>query len=70
MRMGREVRRRLELVTRERGIDPAEVNAALASGQRLTDFALKHKISIDWLVNGDLRGLQRQTLWKLWRCVA
>jgi hypothetical protein len=70
VRMIREIRTRLQLIAHERGIDKAKINAALASGQRLVDFAIEHRLSIDWLVYGDLHGLQRQTLWKLWGRVA
>ena len=60
-RVSKQIRLRAELLAHERGIDQAEIKAACASTPRLIDFARKHKLSIDWLLAGDLRGLQRQT---------
>jgi hypothetical protein len=38
MRVCRQIRLRVELIATERGIDQAEINAALASGQRLNQL--------------------------------
>jgi hypothetical protein len=63
MRVSKTIRQRVELIANERAIDQAEIAAALASGQRLIDFANMHNLSLDWLAFCDLRGLERQTRW-------
>jgi hypothetical protein len=44
-------------------LPPEDVAIALKSGNRATeemfDFANRHKISLDWLIWGDIKGLQR-----------
>jgi hypothetical protein len=39
-----------------------EVKAARKSGKALVDFALRHNLSLDWLILGDLHGLLRQVI--------
>jgi hypothetical protein len=50
---------RLDLIAYERGLAPSEVEAAKRSEEELVSFALRHGLSIDWLVEGDLRGRLR-----------
>jgi hypothetical protein len=50
---------RLDLIAYERGLAPSEVEAAKRSEEELVWFALRHGLSIDWLVEGDLRGRLR-----------
>jgi hypothetical protein len=54
---------RLNLIAGERGIDRQELREAKASFHGLIDFAERHRISTDWLLFGDLRGLQRTIRW-------
>ena len=66
MRVSNQIRQRVELIARERGIGQAEIEAALRGGQRLINFASEHNLSIDWLVLGDPEGLLRQTRQQFW----
>lgn len=57
------VRRRIALIAAERNLDPSETNAVL-KGRWLTvyhlkEFVDKHRVSVDWLLCGDLKGRLR-----------
>ncbi len=58
------VRRRVLALAAERNIPPAEYAKLMykrVSTRHAMAFAEKHKISLDWLLCGDLKGLQRMT---------
>ena len=58
------VRRRVRAVAEERQLQPAEYAKLMhkrISTAAAVDFCDKHKISMDWLLCGDLKGLQRMT---------
>jgi hypothetical protein len=58
------IRRRIRSFAMERAIPPEET-AKLLKGRlvfpRAVEFCKKHNASIDWMIDGDLRGLQRMT---------
>jgi hypothetical protein len=60
-------RRRVLLLAAERNLPPAEY-AKLMHKRVLTTpmlaFCKKHDVSFDWLMCGDLKGLQRMKQWK------
>jgi hypothetical protein len=48
------------MIARERGLSDIEIAAALNCGTAaVLAFADKHRISLDWLVCGDLGGLRK-----------
>ena len=53
-------RRPLALVT-ERNLPAAEYAKLLH--KRIDEFCRKHNVSLDWLMDGDLKGLQRMKQW-------
>jgi hypothetical protein len=60
------IRTRIALIGLERGLPQAEVDNALAAdletlegGGAILRLVADHNISLDWLIMGDLRGLQR-----------
>jgi hypothetical protein len=58
------VRRRVRAVAQERNLQPAEFAKLMykrISTAHFLAFCEKHKISMDWLLCGDLKGLQRMT---------
>jgi hypothetical protein len=55
---------RLELIAFECSLPADEVKAARKSGKALADFALRHSLSLDWLILGSLHGLLRQVRWR------
>jgi hypothetical protein len=55
---------RLNLIADERGLDRKEVRLAKAHDEELFALAERHRISTDWLLFGDLRGLQRTVKWR------
>jgi hypothetical protein len=58
------VRRRVLVIAAEWNIPPAEYAKLMykrVSTRHAMAFAEKHKISLDWLLCGDLKGLQRMT---------
>jgi hypothetical protein len=56
----RQTRFRISLIARERGLADAEIASAMNCGTvALLAFAIKHNISLDWLIRGDLNGLLR-----------
>jgi hypothetical protein len=54
---------RLNLIAAERNIDREELRQAKMHERGLRDFAYRHRVSLDWLYFGDLRGLQRTIRW-------
>jgi hypothetical protein len=61
------MRRRLLALAAERSIPPAEyaklMHKRVLTGPLLA-FCKKHNVSVDWLMCGDLKGLQRTAKWK------
>jgi hypothetical protein len=58
------VRRRVLALAAERNLAPADYAKLLhkrISSSAAVDFCDKHKVSLDWLLSGDLQGLQRMT---------
>ena len=56
------VRRRVLALAAERNLQPADYAKLLhkrISAAPAVDFCEKHKVSLDWLLCGDLQGLQR-----------
>lgn len=60
------MRRRVLLLAAERNLPPAEYaklfHKRVITGSIL-DFCKKHDVSLDWLMYGDLKGLQRMKRW-------
>jgi hypothetical protein len=55
-------RRRVLWVVHERKLAPAEIEKAMTcKAQYLGEFAERYQLSFDWLLFGDLNGLQRMT---------
>jgi hypothetical protein len=52
----RSIAARIDLVAAERGFDASEIEPAKKRDDELIDFAVRHSLSIDWLLYGDLRG--------------
>jgi hypothetical protein len=60
-------RRRVLVLAAERGFPPAEYAKLLHKRcpmKRITAFCKRHDVSLDWLMDGDLKGLQRMKQWK------
>jgi len=60
------VRRRVLALAAERNIPPAEYAKLMykrVSTPHALAFSEKHKVSLDWLLYGDLKGLHRMTQW-------
>jgi hypothetical protein len=56
------IRRRLKWLAHEYQIAESELpNITLAPTEELCDFIQKYRISYDWLIAGDLKGLHRMT---------
>jgi hypothetical protein len=58
------IRRRVRALAQERNLQPAEFAKLMykrISTTHAMAFCEKHKISMDWLLCGDLKGLQRMT---------
>src|SRR5258706_11106230 len=56
--------RRVRAIAQERNLQPAEIAKLMykrISSTHAVAFCEKHKISLDWLLCGDLRGLHRMT---------
>jgi hypothetical protein len=61
----RLVRARIRLLATERGLPESEIKPVLS---RLTDeeiltFASRHRLSLDWLLSGCLKGRLRMARW-------
>ena len=69
-RSPKAIRRRITLIEQVRSIPRAEIDRALSWSDTtiancespVVKFCDKHRISIDWLILGDLRGLRRTRL--------
>ena len=63
---GAAMRRRVLLLAAERNLPPTEYaklfHKRVITGSIL-DFCKKHDVSLDWLMYGDLKGLQRMKRW-------
>jgi hypothetical protein len=60
------MQRRLQALAAERGIPPADYAKLMwkrVSTGAFMAFCEKHNVSTDWLLSGDLKGLQRMTTW-------
>jgi hypothetical protein len=60
-------RRRVLVLAAERGFPPAEYAKLLHKRvpmPPIKHFCQKHDVSLDWLMDGDLKGLQRMKAWK------
>jgi hypothetical protein len=58
------IRRRVRAIAQERNLQPADIAKLMhkrISTPHVVAFCEKHKISMDWLLCGDLKGLQRMT---------
>jgi hypothetical protein len=44
-------------------IQPAEIQAALISGEAMRAFARRHELSLDWIYSGKLIGLLCMAKW-------
>jgi hypothetical protein len=58
------MQRRILALAAERSIPPADFHKLMykrPSTQAVIDFCKKHKVSVDWLLCGDLKGLRRMT---------
>jgi hypothetical protein len=58
------LRRRVRAIAEERSLPPAAIAKLMHKRINTRDvmlFCEKHKVSFDWLLCGDLRGLQRMT---------
>jgi hypothetical protein len=59
--------RRVLVLAAERNLPPAEYAKLLHKRvpmKPIKDFCIKHDVSLDWLMDGDLKGLQRMKAWK------
>ena len=60
------MRRRLLALAAERNLPPAEYAKLMHKrimDRSIHEFCSKHNISLDWLMYGDLKGLQRMKQW-------
>ena len=60
------MRRRLLALAAERNLPPAEYAKLMHKrimDRSIHDFCSKHNVSLDWLMYGDLKGLQRMKQW-------
>ena len=60
------MRRRVLLLAAERNLPPAEYAKLMRKGRSMKpilEFCKKHDVSLDWLMDGDLKGLQRMKKW-------
>ena len=58
------IRRRVRAIAQERNLQPADIAKLMhkrISTTHAMAFCEKHKISMDWLLCGDLQGLRRMT---------
>jgi hypothetical protein len=61
------MRRRLLVLAAERNIAPDEYAKLMHKRimmRSIQAFCKKHDVSLDWLMDGDLKGLQRMKAWK------
>ena len=60
------LRRRVLLLAAERNLPPAEYAKLMHKRimmRSIQEFCKKHNVSLDWLMYGDLKGLQRMKRW-------
>jgi hypothetical protein len=60
------MRRRLLLLAAERNLPPADYAKLMHKRimmKSIHEFCRKHDVSLDWLMDGDLKGLQRMKQW-------
>jgi hypothetical protein len=60
----RAMQRRVRALAAERSMPPADIHKLMYKRVRTNDliaFCKKHKVAADWLLCGDLKGLQRMT---------
>ena len=60
------MRRRLLVLAAERNLPPAEYAKLMHKRimiKSIQEFCRKHNVSLDWLMDGDLKGLQRMKQW-------
>src|SRR5258706_5663238 len=60
------MRRRLLVLAAERNLPPAayaELMHKRIMMKSIQEFCRKHNVSLDWLMDGDLKGLQRMKQW-------
>jgi len=56
----RAIRTRIRLLAAERGLTQSDIHAALTvNTYDIMHFAKRHRVSLDWLICGDLKGLLR-----------
>jgi hypothetical protein len=58
------IRRRVRAIAQERNLQPADIAKLMykrISTTHAVAFCEKHKVSLDWLLCGDLQGLHRMT---------
>ena len=59
------IRQRIRLIANERKLTVDQIAKALTcKDNHLLQFAECHTLSLDWLICGDLRGLQRMLRWQ------
>ena len=61
------IQRRIQALAAERSIPPADYAKLMykrVSTSAVVDFCTKHSVSFDWLLSGDLKGLQRMKRWR------
>jgi hypothetical protein len=64
-----QIKRRLLWLAIEWQLD-APPKVGLSPSEELTDYCRRHGISFDWMLYGDLKGLQRMMNWRLGRAAA
>jgi hypothetical protein len=60
------MRRRLLALAAERNLPPAEYAKLMHKRimmKSIQEFCRKHNVTLDWLMDGDLKGLQRMKQW-------
>ena len=69
-RATRSIKNCLHLLSVERpAIARSEFENATKSDEALIAFAIRHEISTDWRLLGDLHGLHRMTIWARQGCL-
>jgi hypothetical protein len=65
-RFRQEVRSRIALIAAERSLPKSETAEVMGrlNTRDVVVFAERHRISLDWLICGDLKGLLRTVRWR------
>jgi hypothetical protein len=65
-RFRQEVRSRIALIAAERSLPKSETAKVMGrlNTRDVVVFAERHRISLDWLICGDLKGLLRTVRWR------